>query len=134
MKSLPFIVKGLQDILVIAIIVVHIATIHEWCFQCNDLEDNISLEARELRDYTDYAYVTLACDDEQIDAHGCCELFLFPFDIEFQVFDIVSILCFFMRAFQVCRGIYFRFSGRFISGGEGIVTTPTLVTGGSSSL
>ena len=61
--------------------------------------------------------------------HVCCELFLFPFNIEFQVFDIVSILCFLGGLFRFAGGFILGFQADLFQGGEVIVTTPALVTG-----
>jgi len=41
----------------------------KFCLRWNDFENNISLAFRELRDDKDFFDVTLACDDEQIQAH-----------------------------------------------------------------
>ena len=41
----------------------------KFCLRWNDFESNISLAFRELRDDNDFFDVTLACDDEQIQAH-----------------------------------------------------------------
>jgi len=41
----------------------------KFCLRWNDFETNISLAFRELRDDKDFFDVTLACDDEQIQAH-----------------------------------------------------------------
>ena len=41
----------------------------KFCLRWNDFESNISVAIRELRDDNDFFYVTLACDDEQIQAH-----------------------------------------------------------------
>ena len=47
--------------------------------RCNDFEINIRSAFRELRDDSDFSDVTLACDDEQIQAHevilSACRLF-----------------------------------------------------------
>ena len=51
----------------------------KFCLRWNDFESNISLAFRELRDDKDFFDVTLACDDEQIQAHkmilGACSPF-----------------------------------------------------------
>merc|ERR1711944_363288 len=41
----------------------------KFCLRWNDFENNISVAFRELRDDKDFFDVTLACDDEQIQAH-----------------------------------------------------------------
>ena len=41
----------------------------KFCLRWNDFEQNISVAFRELRDDKDFFDVTLACDDEQIEAH-----------------------------------------------------------------
>jgi len=41
----------------------------KFCLRWNDFESNISSTFRELRDDKDFFDVTLACDDEQIQAH-----------------------------------------------------------------
>ena len=41
----------------------------KFCLRWNDFESNISVAFRELRDDNDFFDVTLACDDEQIQAH-----------------------------------------------------------------
>jgi len=41
----------------------------KFCLRWNDFESNISAAFRELRDDKDFFDVTLACDDEQIQAH-----------------------------------------------------------------
>jgi len=41
----------------------------KFCLRWNDFESNISSAFRELRDDNDFFDVTLACDDEQIQAH-----------------------------------------------------------------
>jgi len=41
----------------------------KFCLRWNDFETNISVAFRELRDDKDFFDVTLACDDEQIQAH-----------------------------------------------------------------
>jgi len=41
----------------------------KFCLRWNDFETNISSSFRELRDDKDFFDVTLACDDEQIQAH-----------------------------------------------------------------
>jgi hypothetical protein len=41
----------------------------KFCLRWNDFESNISSAFRELRDDKDFFDVTLACDDEQIQAH-----------------------------------------------------------------
>jgi len=41
----------------------------KFCLRWNDFETNISIAFRELRDDKDFFDVTLACDDEQIQAH-----------------------------------------------------------------
>merc|ERR1712202_6705 len=49
------------------------------CLRWNDFESNISNAFRELRDDKDFFDVTLACDDEQIQAHkvilSACSVF-----------------------------------------------------------
>jgi hypothetical protein len=51
----------------------------KFCLRWNDFESNISVAFRELRDDKDFLDVTLACDDEQIQAHkmilGACSPF-----------------------------------------------------------
>jgi len=52
----------------------------KFCLRWNDFESNISTAFRELRDDKDFFDVTLACDDEQIQAHkvilsGCSPFF-----------------------------------------------------------
>ena len=41
----------------------------KFCLRWNDFESNISVAFRELRDDKDFFDVTLACDDDQIQAH-----------------------------------------------------------------
>jgi len=41
----------------------------KFCLRWNDFESNISLTFRELREDKDFFDVTLACDDEQLQAH-----------------------------------------------------------------
>jgi len=41
----------------------------KFCLRWNDFENNIGMAFRELRDDKDFFDVTLACDDEQIQAH-----------------------------------------------------------------
>jgi len=41
----------------------------KFCLRWNDFESNISSAFRELRDNKDFFDITLACDDEQIQAH-----------------------------------------------------------------
>ena len=41
----------------------------KFCLRWNDFENNISSSFRELRDDKDFFDVTLACDDDQIQAH-----------------------------------------------------------------
>ena len=41
----------------------------KFCLRWNDFESNINIAFRELRDDKDFFDVTLACDDEQIQAH-----------------------------------------------------------------
>jgi len=41
----------------------------KFCLRWNDFESNISVAFRELREDKDFFDVTLACDDEQIQAH-----------------------------------------------------------------
>jgi len=41
----------------------------KFCLRWNDFESNISIAFRELREDKDFFDVTLACDDEQIQAH-----------------------------------------------------------------
>ena len=41
----------------------------KFCLRWNDFESNISSAFRELRDDKDFFDITLACDDEQIQAH-----------------------------------------------------------------
>jgi hypothetical protein len=52
----------------------------KFCLRWNDFEGNISAAFRELRDDKDFFDVTLACDDEQIQAHkvilSACSPFL----------------------------------------------------------
>merc|ERR1711953_339594 len=45
------------------------ASSEKFCLRWNDFESNISVAFRELRDDKDFFDVTLACDDEQIQAH-----------------------------------------------------------------
>merc|ERR1712096_555603 len=51
----------------------------KFCLRWNDFETNISSAFRELRDDKDFFDVTLACDDEQIQAHkvilSACSVF-----------------------------------------------------------
>jgi len=44
-------------------------TSEKFCLRWNDFESNISIAFRELRDDKDFFDVTLACDDEQLQAH-----------------------------------------------------------------
>ena len=44
-------------------------TSEKFCLRWNDFESNISSSFRELRDDKDFFDITLACDDEQIQAH-----------------------------------------------------------------
>jgi len=44
-------------------------TSEKFCLRWNDFENNISLAFRELRNDKDFFDVTLACEDEQIQAH-----------------------------------------------------------------
>ena len=44
-------------------------TSEKFCLRWNDFESNISSAFRELRDDKDFFDITLACDDEQIQAH-----------------------------------------------------------------
>ena len=44
-------------------------TSEKFCLRWNDFESNISGAFRELRDDKDFFDVTLACDEEQIQAH-----------------------------------------------------------------
>ena len=41
----------------------------KFCLRWNDFESNISVAFRELREDRDFFDVTLACDDEQMQAH-----------------------------------------------------------------
>merc|ERR1719402_2213690 len=41
----------------------------KFCLRWNDFENNISSAFRELREDKDFFDVTLACDDQQIEAH-----------------------------------------------------------------
>ncbi|XP_023339247.1 protein tramtrack, beta isoform isoform X25 [Eurytemora carolleeae] len=41
----------------------------KFCLKWNDFESNISLAFREIRDEKDFFDVTLACDDDQLQAH-----------------------------------------------------------------
>ena len=41
----------------------------KFCLRWNDFESNISVAFRELRDDKDFFDVTLACDEDQIQAH-----------------------------------------------------------------
>ena len=41
----------------------------KFCLRWNDFETNISTAIQELRDDKDFFDITLACDDEQIQAH-----------------------------------------------------------------
>jgi len=41
----------------------------KFCLRWNDFESNISVAFRELREDKDFFDVTLACDDQQIQAH-----------------------------------------------------------------
>ena len=43
-------------------------TSEKFCLQWNEFESNISIAFRELRDDKDFFDVTLACDDDQIQA------------------------------------------------------------------
>jgi len=45
------------------------ASNEKFCLRWNDFESNISVAFRELRDDKDFFDVTLACDDDQIQAH-----------------------------------------------------------------
>jgi len=45
------------------------ASSEKFCLRWNDFESNISLAFRELREEKDFFDVTLACDDNQIQAH-----------------------------------------------------------------
>ena len=45
------------------------ATAEKFCLRWNDFESNISSAFRELREDKDFFDVTLACDDDQIQAH-----------------------------------------------------------------
>ena len=45
------------------------ASSEKFCLRWNDFESNISVAFRELRDDKDFFDVTLACDEEQIQAH-----------------------------------------------------------------
>eukprot|EP00092_Neocalanus_flemingeri_P010567 GFUD01011383.1.p1 GENE.GFUD01011383.1~~GFUD01011383.1.p1 ORF type:complete len:292 (+),score=63.95 GFUD01011383.1:182-1057(+) len=45
------------------------ATSEKFCLRWNDFESNISVAFRELRDDKDFFDVTLACDENQIQAH-----------------------------------------------------------------
>jgi len=51
----------------------------KFCLRWNDFESNISLAFRELKDNEDFFDVTIACEDEQINAHkvilGACSPF-----------------------------------------------------------
>ena len=40
-----------------------------FCLRWNDFESNISQAFREIRDEKDFFDVTLACEDEQVQAH-----------------------------------------------------------------
>ena len=55
----------------------------KFCLRWNDFESNISSAFQELRDDKDFFDVTLACDDEQINAHrvilSACSPFFFFF-------------------------------------------------------
>ena len=44
-------------------------TSEKFCLQWNEFESNISIAFQELRDDKDFFDVTLACDDDQIQAH-----------------------------------------------------------------
>ena len=44
-------------------------TSEKFCLQWNEFESNISIAFRELRDDKDFFDVTLACDDDQIQAY-----------------------------------------------------------------
>ena len=46
----------------------------KFCLRWNDFENNIGIAFRELRDDKDFFDVTLACDDEQIQAHKVISL------------------------------------------------------------
>ena len=50
-------------------IVIVMAAADKFSLRWNDFENNISSTLRELRDDKDFFDVTLACDDEQIQAH-----------------------------------------------------------------
>ena len=54
----------------------------KFCLRWNDFENNISVAFRELREDKDFFDVTLACDDEQIQAHkvilSACSPFFEP--------------------------------------------------------
>ena len=41
----------------------------KFCLRWNDFETNISVAFRELREDKDFFDVTLACDDQQMQAH-----------------------------------------------------------------
>ena len=45
------------------------SSIENFCLKWNDFESNISVAFRELREDKDFFDVTLACDDDQIQAH-----------------------------------------------------------------
>lgn len=45
------------------------ASTEKFCLKWNDFENNISGAFRELRDDKDFFDLTLACDDNQIEAH-----------------------------------------------------------------
>ena len=51
----------------------------KFCLRWNDFETNISTAFRELRNDQDFFDVTLACDDDQIQAHkiilSACQYF-----------------------------------------------------------
>jgi len=48
---------------------IKVGSSEKFCLQWNDFESNISGAFRELRDDKDFFDVTLACDDDQIQAH-----------------------------------------------------------------
>ena len=45
------------------------ATTEKFCLKWNDFEANIGVAFRELREDKDFFDVTLACEDDQIEAH-----------------------------------------------------------------
>merc|ERR1712242_616053 len=47
----------------------NMATTEKFCLRWNDFENNISGAFRELREDKDFFDVTLACDDDQMQAH-----------------------------------------------------------------